>query len=85
MTLHIVEDIKDRGQERPGIVLETGGVMSGNRRLAALLASYAEQQNERFRYFDAFIVPSTGNMTDAESSAFGDGSAASASEVNTRI
>jgi hypothetical protein len=64
--LNLGEDIKDRGQERPGIVLETGGVMSGNRRLAALLALYAEQQNERFRYFDAFIVPSTGNITNAD-------------------
>ena len=34
--LQLVEDIRDRGQERPGIVLESGGVMSGNRRLAAL-------------------------------------------------
>lgn len=64
--LQLVEDIKDRGQERPGIVLETGGVMSGNRRLAALMHLYNEQQNERFRYFQAFIVPSAGGATGAD-------------------
>lgn len=64
--LQLVEDIKDRGQERPGIVLETGGVMSGNRRLAALIHIYNEQQNERFRYFEAFIVPSAENTTSAD-------------------
>ena len=64
--LQLVEDIKERGQERPGIVLETGGVMSGNRRLAALIYLYNEQQNERFRYFEAFIVPSVGGATSAD-------------------
>jgi hypothetical protein len=64
--IQLVEDIKERGQERPGIVLETGGVMSGNRRLAALLHLYNEQQNERFRYFEAFIVPSVAGVTSAD-------------------
>ena len=64
--IQLVEDIKERGQERPGIVLETGGVMSGNRRLAALIHLYNEQQNERFRYFEAFIVPSAGGVTSAD-------------------
>lgn len=64
--LHLAEDIRERGQERPGIVLETGGVMSGNRRLAALMHLYEEQQNERFRFFEAFIVPSEGGATSAD-------------------
>lgn len=64
--IRLVEDIKERGQERPGIVLETGGVMSGNRRLAALIHLYNEQQNERFRYFEAFIVPSAAGVTSAD-------------------
>lgn len=64
--MQLVEDIKERGQERPGIVLETGGVMSGNRRLAALIHLYNEQQNERFRYLEAFIVPSAGSVTSAD-------------------
>lgn len=64
--IQLTEDLKDRGQERPGIVLETGGVMSGNRRLAALIHLYNEQQNERYRYFEAFIVPSEGSVTSAD-------------------
>lgn len=64
--IQLAEDIKERGQERPGIVLETGGVMSGNRRLAALIHLYGEQQNERFRHFEAFIVPSAGGATAAD-------------------
>jgi hypothetical protein len=64
--MQLVEDIKERGQERPGIVLENGGVMSGNRRLAALIHLYSEQQNERFRYFEAFIVPSATDITGAD-------------------
>ncbi len=64
--IQLAEDMKERGQERPGIVLETGGVMSGNRRLAALIHLYNEQQNERFRYFEAFIVPSVGGATSAD-------------------
>ena len=64
--IQLVEDIKERGQERPGIVLDNGGVMSGNRRLAALMHLYGEQQNERFRYFEAFIVPSAADVTSAD-------------------
>jgi len=64
--IQLVEDIKERGQERPGIVLETGGIMSGNRRLAALMHLYDESQNERFRYFEAFIIPSAGSVTSAD-------------------
>ena len=64
--LQLVADIKERGQERPGIVLENGGVMSGNRRLAALIHLYDDQQNERFRYFEAFIVPSAEGVTSAD-------------------
>ncbi len=64
--LNLAEDIKDREQERPGIVLEDGGVMSGNRRLAALIHLYNKDQNEKFRFFEAFIIPQEGNVTDAD-------------------
>jgi hypothetical protein len=64
--VQLVDDIKERGQERPGIVLEGGGVMSGNRRLAALMHLYGEQQNERYRYFEAFIIPSGTGVTSAD-------------------
>ncbi len=64
--LQLVEDIRERDQERPGVVLETGGVMSGNRRLAALMTLFNETQNQRYRCFEAFIVPSSGAITNAD-------------------
>ncbi len=63
---NLVEDIREREQERPGVVLETGGVMSGNRRLAALMTLYSEAQEDRYRYFHAFIVPSSAGVTNAD-------------------
>ncbi len=60
----LLEDIRVRSQEKPGIVLENGGVMSGNRRLAALITLANEQNEPRFQRFDAFIVP--GHMDAAD-------------------
>ena len=57
----LVEDLEQRGQERTGIVLEDGGVMSGNRRLAALMTlSELHPEADRYRYLHAFIVPGQG-------------------------
>ncbi|MYD52396.1 MAG: hypothetical protein F4W93_13090 [Dehalococcoidia bacterium] len=57
----LTEDIEQRGQERTGIVLEDGGVMSGNRRLAALITlSNQHPDADRYRYLHAFIVPGEG-------------------------
>ena len=57
----LVEDLEQRGQERTGIVLEDGGVMSGNRRLAALITLSEQHPDvDRYRYLHAFIVPGQG-------------------------
>ena len=57
----LVEDMEQRGQERTGIVLEDGGVMSGNRRLAALITLSSQHPDaDRYRYLHAFIVPGQG-------------------------
>ena len=54
----LIKDIKRRGQERTGIVLEDGGVLSGNRRLAALLTLSKQQPDvDRYRYLHAFLIP----------------------------
>ena len=59
--LALMEDIEQRGQERTGIVLEDGGVMSGNRRLAALITLSSQHPDaDRYRYLHAFIVPGQG-------------------------
>ena len=57
----LAHDIQQRGQERTGIVLEDGGVMSGNRRLAALITLSSQHPDaDRYRYLHAFIVPGQG-------------------------
>ena len=57
----LVEDIERRGQERTGIALEDGGVMSGNRRLAALITlSNQHPDVDKYRYLHAFIIPGQG-------------------------
>jgi len=55
--LELVEDLKKREQLRPGVVLADGGVINGNRRLAALRRLWQETEEKRFRYFDAAILP----------------------------
>ena len=60
------EDIRNRDQERPGIVLENGGVISGNRRFAALRTLYDEAHEQRFGVFEAFIIPEGDAITAAD-------------------
>lgn len=53
------EDIKNRLQLRPGVVLQDGAVLDGNRRFAVLLDLQRTEANpERFAYLDAVILPS---------------------------
>jgi hypothetical protein len=59
------EDVKAREQLRPGVVLPDGGVIDGNRRLAALRRLAREEQNPiRYRYFDAVILPANTTQED---------------------
>lgn len=51
------EDLLDRQQLRPGVVLFDGGVLDGNRRFAALLDLQSNKKNPtRFEYFDAVVL-----------------------------
>ncbi len=51
------DDLAGRQQLRPGVVLFDGGVLDGNRRLAALLElQQAERNPSRFEYLDAVIL-----------------------------
>lgn len=52
----LIEDIKNRTQLRPGVVTMDGGVIDGNRRLAALRRLNHETR-EKFRTFDGVILP----------------------------
>ena len=58
---NLMDDLQQRGQERTGIVLEDGGVMSGNRRLAALITlSSLHPDVDSYRFLHAFIIPGQG-------------------------
>jgi hypothetical protein len=51
-------DILAKTQLRPGVVLNDGGVLDGNRRLAVLIDLAATEPNpSRFEYFEAVILP----------------------------
>jgi hypothetical protein len=52
----LLEDIGSRTQLRPGVVTEDGGVIDGNRRLAALRRLNGDDR-ARFRNFEAVILP----------------------------
>jgi hypothetical protein len=60
----LLEDLKKREQLRPGVVLADGGVIDGNRRLAALRRLWKETQDNKFRYFDAAILPADTDKED---------------------
>ncbi len=52
------KDILAKTQLRPGVVLQDGGVLDGNRRFAVLRDLYKGQPNQgRFEYFEAVILP----------------------------
>jgi hypothetical protein len=59
-----MEDLKKREQLRPGVVLADGGVIDGNRRLAALHRLWRDTNDKRFRYFDAAILPADTDKED---------------------
>jgi len=49
-------DLESRQQLRPGVVLSDGGVLDGNRRLAALLDLQRRPNPGRYEYLDAVIL-----------------------------
>ncbi len=49
-------DIKLKGQIRPGVVLFDGRVVSGNRRFTVLRELYSDTANDKFAYFKCFII-----------------------------
>ncbi len=57
-------DIKDNGQRLPGVVLEDGRVIDGNRRFALLSELFEETGNTKYSYFEATILPIPSNEDD---------------------
>jgi ParB-like chromosome segregation protein Spo0J len=55
---HLRASLVARKQLQPGVVLQDGGVLDGNRRLAVLLdLAEKEKTPSHFEYFDAVILP----------------------------
>lgn len=51
-------DIAKKGQITPGIVLEDGTVIDGNRRLSCLMELFNETHDDKYAYFEACCLPS---------------------------
>ena len=50
------EDIREKGQQVPGVILTDGRIIDGNRRFTALRKLYDETGNPRFSYFEAVCL-----------------------------
>ncbi len=50
------EDIRNKGQEIPGVILSDGRIIDGNRRFTALRKLYEETGNEKYAYFEAVCL-----------------------------
>lgn len=50
-------DIKQNGQRLPGVVLEDGRIIDGNRRFALLNELHDELGDSKYSYFEATILP----------------------------
>src|SRR5262249_44699625 len=61
----LLEDIKGKSQLTPGVVINDGGVIDGNRRLSVLLSLAASEKNSTpYEYFDGVILPE--NVSDKD-------------------
>lgn len=58
------KDIEIKGQIRPGLILDDGTVISGNRRFQILRELYNETHSDKYRFFDCFIIPKPKNAED---------------------
>lgn len=51
------EDIRQNGQMKTGIILEDGRVIDGNRRLTCLKELYFETHDDKYKFFECFVLP----------------------------
>ncbi len=49
--------IKEIGQKDPGTILDDGRIIDGNRRYTCLRKLYKETKDERYAYFECFVLP----------------------------
>ena len=63
---NLENDIKKKTQLNPGVVLEDGTIVSGNRRFTALRNLFRKEMDERYEYFECFILPIPKNRQERE-------------------
>lgn len=61
---HTLEDLRQKQQQRPGIVSLDGVIIDGNRR--AMLLRRLERETKEKQYFDAIVLPDAYNENQAE-------------------
>lgn len=49
-------NIKDIGQQKPGVVLKDGRIIDGNRRFTCLRQLLKKEQNPKYEYFEAIVL-----------------------------
>lgn len=54
---NLMNDVKKKTQLNPGVILDDGTIVSGNRRFTALRNLYREDYDEKYEYFECFIIP----------------------------
>jgi len=52
-------NIKNIGQDKPGVVLKDGRIIDGNRRFTCLRDLYEETKSDTYAYFDAVVLDET--------------------------
>ena len=53
---NLENDIRKKTQLNPGVILTDGTIVSGNRRFTALRQLYNEDYDDKYEYFECFIV-----------------------------
>lgn len=57
-------NIKELGQIEPGIILDDGRIIDGNRRFTCLRDLYEETHSEKYMYFECFVLETPKNRED---------------------
>lgn len=63
---NLVNDIKKKTQLNPGVVLTDGTIVSGNRRFTALRELYDLDCDDKYGYFECFVLPYPTNNSQNE-------------------
>lgn len=60
------EDIKSKGQRIPGVILDDGRIIDGNRRFSCIRELKKETGDPKFEYFECVVLPSPKTKNEAQ-------------------